>query len=274
MADNELRRKIRTHLLTNKRANLYDTLGVPPTSTDAEIATRIAVVQSESTGSGCNLNAEIKYAIGTLGNDVSRREYDEKLFEQLKTAAEAPLRTDAGETATSGGGRKVGQQWSAAQKIVLAMGVAIAIAFGFLIKGMLDARVARKYQEDTIRIQHEILQAKENEAKQQAERISSSTSDQAHLANRVVGVFEQNAATRQYEAGRRADTQAAVIEMRQEEQKRRLATTEEARRKAEEREQQAKGTAEARYWSCVRSWQDRGKTSDEAFAACSSYKRY
>lgn len=85
---NELCHELERH----SRASIYSVMGIKPDAADGEVAAAIARIAV----SGTVLDAEVRYAVEVLGDEVRRDEYDFLLLQQLRggrvTHLAAPLR--------------------------------------------------------------------------------------------------------------------------------------------------------------------------------------
>lgn len=74
----------------HRRASIYSVMDLRPDATDGEVAATIARIIV----GGTTLDAEQRYAVEVLGDEVRRREYDRQLLQQLR--GEAALHPAAG----------------------------------------------------------------------------------------------------------------------------------------------------------------------------------
>lgn len=75
-----LRIELGHELERHNRASIYSVIGLKPDAAAGEVASAIARI----VGSGTTLDAEARYAIEVLGDEVQRQKYDFQLLQQLR----------------------------------------------------------------------------------------------------------------------------------------------------------------------------------------------
>ncbi|MCB1900244.1 MAG: hypothetical protein KDH16_13185 [Rhodocyclaceae bacterium] len=272
-----LRARLATALHATGRDSLYRKIGLQPTATDDSIAETIRSHKE----SGTPMDAELRYAVDTLGDAAERARYDRSLAASvLGGAADTPdsdgdgLQEIRDETPYN-----AFLAWWATRKVTVLVGAAVVALLGFValpyyqtqtVAGIVDQATA---MEETRRERQEQWKVQEAE-RREAQRAAAQKRQAAYDARRERQ--EQDQLLRRFDQDNRSNAYAQRREAQQaraEAQRERYERQQRQRLAAQEaRQADARAAQEAAYWSC---FNDAISREDSAYAyrKCAYLKR-
>ena len=179
----ELRRNIQGKLAVNKRANLYGAMGLMPTSSGEEVASRIAAIEAEARSTNEPVSADLKYACGIVGDPYARIEYDRKLWDDLNGVVVTPVTSwrAAEQVETEGTGLT---NWWQAWKVTIILLVSSLALAGLIGKGWVDSKNAQIAQKEAARVAEQAQQKRLADEKAEREQRASQAAAQREALER------------------------------------------------------------------------------------------
>ncbi|MCB1957769.1 MAG: hypothetical protein KDG55_18970 [Rhodocyclaceae bacterium] len=274
-----LRVELAAALASSGRDSLYRTLGVQATASDAEIASAIRRLRD----SGAPMDAELRYAVETLGTPAGRARYDQSLASGLGLQQGSAAAGDELEEITDDAPASVFLQWWATRKVTVLVSAAVVALLAIVALPFYQTRTAAEFLDNqTAMEQDRRAKAEEWKARQTA-RIEADREEarKRRAADQASYQARQTQAERDRLMQRIDDDQRRLMyaqqrRTQQEEAQQRRSTYERERQQQEARrdarQADARAAQEAAYWSCFNDAIDR-RDSAYAYRACAHLKR-
>ncbi len=271
-----LRAQLATALHSSGRDSLYRKLDLPPTATDDAIADTINRLKS----GGATMDAELRYAVDTLGAPAERERYDRSLAASVFGApAGRGVQDEDLDEFREDTPYSAFLAWWATRKVSVLVGAAVVALLAMVALPYYQTQTAARFLDEQTALEKErrerqeqwkVEQAQRQEAQREAARKRQALYD-AKQARReqdqLLRSFEQDQQRNLYAQRRQAQQEQAEARQAQYErqQRQRLAA-------AQARQADARAAQEAAYWSC---FNDAISREDSAYAyrKCAYLKR-
>lgn len=283
----DLRYRIHAKLAVNKRATLYQSLGLQASCSDSDIAARVHAIASEAIDAGISVKPEVKYAMDILRDPSTREQYDRKLWDDVSGGFSTSRPVAASSTSQSNfedDSSSLFMGWWSSKKVSVIIGVASVVVVGYLARDVFSIRKSHEVQKEIVKVQREAVNAagaadigrvdNQRFAIEEQARIQNMAIDRsAELINRSLSIEEERERRERAALEYRADAQSRALDIVKHEQENRVRLQRERMENTERMQAARKAERESKYWACMNAAMDRYKNdSARASQSCSAYR--
>lgn len=264
----ELRRELSKALRDTGKTSLYDALVLQPTTSDADVARRIAFITGQARQHGRPIDAACKYAIEILGNAASRERYDRKLSEDISASLANDKQAMPAQWQTP---HDTYTPWWTSGKLTMLIAGLVLVAVGYMLASHRKVNTTQ----EAVTVVKEIEMRRTDNERYALEQRAIREEESQELRKRALDMQEERERAYRTQIDRRSALETQQMEIRRREDEERSEERKRIQKAAMEkqaiRDEERRAEKERRYWACMNNALNRN-TYDRASSMCASYR--
>lgn len=251
--------ELKKKLYVQRKSSLYATLGLQPDASDTVVAAAISDLEANHLA-GAISAAELKYAKTILGDPESRKQYDQKLMQDMRSLESVRIRTYAYDEA-----EKDTPLWSARNTSIV-IGVLSLAIFGYWGVDFFRATSDHEVKKASVDVQRDAVGYQHEEVLSSVEIEKQRIQTESELRLRAMALEEEK-------QRRQMDYQAQAQDRIRAEQEKRDAMEQQRTVLAQQQTENRNTQRERQYWTCINQQMSNSRIStSDAYARCAMYR--